>query len=238
MTSTLSRRLFGGLASSFLAVSLAACGGTAAPATQAPASSAPTSAPVTSPPSATPAATPFPTAGASLATTGRIEFADKKFAVTLPDGWTRIDVSANDLDALLAAAGASNPALADAYSAQIKAMLAAGLVLFAFGPDPSQGTNVNILVTPSFGVSLDLLEQANLAQIKPLADGEITTERVALPAGPAVHLRYAIAAAGQPVSPSIDQYFLVTDSAQYIVSVTNGEAGDAAAMAQSIELLD
>jgi hypothetical protein len=237
MTSTLSRRLFGGLATSLLAVSLVACGGSTAQ-SGAPATVTPTITTVTSPPSATPAATPVATAGASLATTGRIAFADKKFAVTLPDGWTRIDLSADDLDALLAAAGASNPALAEAYSAQIKTMLSAGLVLFAFGPDPSQGTNVNILVTPSFGVSLDLLEQANVAQIKSLADGAIKTERVTLPAGQAVHLQYAIAAAGQPVSPSIDQYFLVTDSAQYIVSVTNGEAGDAAAMAQSIELLD
>jgi hypothetical protein len=87
-------------------------------------------------------------------------------------------------------------------------------------------------------VSLDLLEQANLAQIKPMADGAVTTERVTLPAGKAVHLQYAIAAQGQPVSPSIDQYFLVTDESQYIVSVTNAEAADGAAMAQSLELLD
>ena len=39
-------------------------------------------------------------AGESLATTGRIEFADKGFAVTLPDGWTRIDLSADDIDQL------------------------------------------------------------------------------------------------------------------------------------------
>ena len=238
MISTPSRRLLGGLASSILAVSLAACGGTAAPATQAPASTVPTSAPVTSAPSASAAATAAATAGASLATTGRIEFPDKKFAVTLPTGWTRIDLSAGDLDALLAAAGASNPALAEAYSAQIKAMLATGLVLFAFGPDPSQGTNVNILVAPSFGVSLDLLEQANLAQIKQMADGDVTSERVTLPAGQAVHMRYAIAAAGQPVSPSIEQYYIVTNESQYIVSVTNADAAAAASMAQSIELLD
>ena len=29
-----------------------------------------------------------------LATTGRIEVADKGFALTLPDGWTRVDVTA------------------------------------------------------------------------------------------------------------------------------------------------
>jgi hypothetical protein len=238
MISTPARRLLGGLASSILAVSLAACGGTAAPATPAPASTVPTSAPVTSPPSASPTASAAATAGASLATSGRIAFPDKKFAVTLPEGWTRIDLSAGDLDALLAAAGASNPDLAEAYSAQIKAMLATGLVLFAFGPDPSQGTNVNILVAPSFGVSLDLLEQANLAQIKQMADGEVVSERVTLPAGQAIHMRYAIAAAGQPVAPSIEQYYIVTDESQYIVSVTNADAAAAASMAQSIELLD
>jgi hypothetical protein len=243
MTRTIDRRRVLGLGATLLAFSLAACGG--ATATTAPVASIAPSPSTAATPVPTPAqsdaastAAPSVTPGASLATTGRIEFADKGFAVTLPKGWTRIDLQAGDLEALIAAAGASNPALAQAYSAQIKAMLASGLVLFAFGPNPIAGTNVNILVVPSLGVSMDLLEQASKAQLKSVANGDIKSERVALPAGEALHLRYSVAAQGVPTSPSIDQYVVVTDSFQYIVSVTNAEATDAAAIAQSLELLD
>ena len=235
MTSTPSRRLRGGLAFLALAFSAAACGGTTA--TAAPAATSAT-APSTAP-SAAPsvAATSEATAGASLATTGRIEFPDKGFAVTLPQGWTRIDLKAQDLDALMKAAGESNPALAQAYSAQIKAMVASGLVLFAFGPNPATGTNVNILVAPSMGVSMDLFEQANVAQIKSLTNSAVTTERVQLPAGQALHLKYDLAMASLSTSAPIEQYMILTDTQQYVVSVTNAQPGEAGAIASSIELL-
>jgi hypothetical protein len=234
-SSSATRRLRAVLGVPLLAVSVLACGGTTA--TNAPVATAvPTVTATPVPSAATPA--PAATPGASIATTGRIEFADKGFAVTLPDGWTRIDLQSSDLDAMLGAAGAANPELAQAYSAQIKAMLASGLVLFAFGPNPLKGTNVNVLVVPSFGVSMDLLEQASVAQLNSVADGEISSGRVTLPAGEALHLQYAVKSGNLPTSPVVEQYVLVTDSSQYILSVTNAAKGEAAAIAQSIELLD
>ena len=238
MISNLTRRLSSGLATGALALSVASCGGTTA--TTAPVSSpsvAPSTAPSTAP-SVAPSTAASPTAAASVATTGRIAFQDKGFAVTLPDGWTRIDLNAQDLDALIAAAGESNPELAQAYSTQIKAMVASGLVLFAFGPDPSAGPNVNILVAPSFGVSMDLLEQASVAQVKGMASGEVASDRVALPAGEALHLKYALPSPGTSTNASVEQYVLVTDKSQFVVSVTNAGAGEAEAIAKSIELLD
>jgi hypothetical protein len=239
MIPNLARRLAGGVLLTAIVSTAAACAGstaTTAPvasqAATAASSVAPTAAPTTGPTTAA-----SPTAGASLATSGRIEFADKGFAVTLPDGWTRIDLQAQDLDALLKAAGESNPALAQAQSAQIKSMLAAGLVLFALGPTPMSGANVNILVVPSLGLSMDLLEQANLAQVKALANGTVTSDRVTLPAGEALHFKYAINVGNLPTAASIEQYMILTDQQQYIVSVTNGQAGDAEAIAKSIELL-
>jgi hypothetical protein len=238
MTTHFGQRLAAALGATLLSLSVIACGGTTP--TSAPVSAAASPSIETTPapsPSATSAASA--TSGASLATTGRIEFPDKGFAVTLPDGWTRIDLQSGDLEALLAAAGASNPELAEAYSGQIKTMLASGLVLFAFGPDPMAGTNVNILVVPSFGVSMDLLEQATLAQLKSVAQGDIASERISLPrAGEALHLRYALAAEGLPSAPIVDQYVVMTSTSQLIVSVTNAEPADASAIAQSIELLD
>jgi hypothetical protein len=231
------------LATSLLAFAVAACGG-------APASSAPTAAPPaatstapatpepsvpsTNAPSEAPAATP----GASLATTGRIELAEKGFAVTLPDGWTRVDLAAGDLERILEAAGSVNPELVDVYSAQIEAMLATGLVLFAFGPDPVAGTNVNIMSLPNPGLSLDFLEAANVAQIKAMAQGEVLSERVTLPAGEALHLSYQISAADPATSPTIDQYLLLTPTSQLMVSVTNASTGAAKEIVESIEVID
>jgi len=116
-------------------------------------------------------------------------------------------------------------------------LLASGLVLFAFGPNPMAGTNVNILVVPSFGVSMDLLEQATQAQLASVAQGEIAPERITVPAGEALHLTYAVAAAGVPTPPTVDQYVVMTDKSQLIVSVTNAGPGEASAIAQSLELL-
>ena len=84
-------------------------------------------------------------------------------------------------------------------------------------------------------MSLDLLEQANLAQLKTLAEGEVATERVTLPAGEALHLRYNIKSASQPAPPTIDQYLVLMGDRQLMVSVTNASAADAAAIAGSLE---
>ncbi len=243
MTTPRARRPATIVATALLAFAVAACGGSAA-------STAPSAAPSAAQ-SATPA-TPEPslasaspssdaaaaTPGASIATSGRIELADKGFAVTLPDGWTRIDLEADDLEQIMEAAGSVNPELAGVYSAQIKAMLATGLVLFAFGPDPLVGSNVNILSVPNFGMTLDLLEAANVAQIKAMAQGDVTSERVTLPAGEALHLTYQIAAAGAPTSPTIDQYLLLTPESQLMVSVTNASTDAAKEIVESIEVID
>jgi hypothetical protein len=216
----------------------AACGGTPAAsgpaATSTPATTAST-APSTEP-SPSVAASPSPTAAASVATTGRIVVPEHGFAVTLPAGWTRIDLGAQDIDAMLDAAGSMNPDLAELYSQQIRAMAAQGLVVFAFGPDAGMGSNLNILSTPSMGLSLDFLEQANLAQLKTLTNGEIASERVQLPAGEAIHLRYSMSAGTGMPSPSIEQYFLLNGDKQLVVSITNASEADADAISRSIEL--
>ena len=237
MTSTFPRRLSLALGGSVLAFSLAACGGTPSAATS-PTSAAPASvAPSAGPASPSAAASPSASAGAGLATTGRIEVPEQGFAITLPTGWTRIDLQSGDLEQIMAAAGAQNPEMAELYSAQIQTMLASGLVIFAFGPDMTSGTNLNVLSLPSMGMNLDVLEQANLAQLKTLAEGDVTTERVTLPAGEALHLRYSIKAANLPTPPTIDQYLVLLGDRQLMVSVTNASAADAAAIAGSLEKL-
>ena len=227
-----------------VALFAAACGATPAASTPASPSTSPAattssapSVPASASASASASAAASASAGASGATTGRIVVPDHKFAVTLPDGWTRIDLAAQDIDALIEAAGAQNPQLAQSYTQQIRAMAAQGLVLFAFGPDMTSGTNLNVLSTPNMGLSLDFLEQANLAQVKALANGAVTSERVQLPAGEALHLRYALSTATGSPSPTIEQYMLINGDKQVVVSLTNTSEAEASAIAQSIELL-
>src|SRR3954449_4047894 len=227
-----------------IALVAAACGATPAVSTPASASASP-AATASSAPSVGPSASASASASAaasaspaaSVATTGRIVIPDHDFAVTLPEGWTRIDLASQDIDALIEAAGAQNPDLAKSYTAQIRAMAAQGLVLFAFGPDMTSGTNLNVLSTPNMGLSLDFLEQANLAQAKALANGAVTSERVQLPAGEALHLRYALSTATGAPSPTIEQYMLINGDKQLVVSMTNASGAESSAIAQSIELL-
>lgn len=242
-------RLRGLLAALLVSVALVACGGTATPsspaASVAPSETAPSASVATEAPTASPSEAPTAspseaaaTPGSSMATTGRIEIPDKGVALTLPDGWTRVDLAAGDLEALLEAAGAADPALAEQYSAQIQAMLAAGLALFALGPDPLAGTNVTMLAIPSMGLSLDLLEQLNVAQVEQMAEGDVKTERVDLPAGEAIHLEYAVPVAGTASGTTIDQYLLVVDDNQIVLTITGATPAEGDAIANSVELLD
>ena len=244
MTSSIRARASHLVGITALALVAVACGATPAASTPASPSTSPAASAWSAPSveaspsaSASASAAASPSAGASVATTGRIVIPEHKFAVTLPDGWTRIDLEAQDIDALIEAAGAQNPDLAKSYTEQIRAMAAQGLVLFAFGPDMTKGTNLNVLSTPSMGMSLDLLEQANLAQVKALANGAVTSERVQLPAGEALHLRYALSTATGAPSPTIEQYMLINGEKQLVVSMTNASEAESSAIAQSIELL-
>ena len=243
------RRLHGPALVAGLAVLLAACGGTtpsgASPAaSQAAATAAPTEAaspsPTTAPteaPSASPSEAPSAsaTAGASLATTGRIEVADAGFAITLPDGWTRVDLNAQDMDAILQQFSALDPETAQVYAQQIQGLLAAGLRVFAFSPDFS--ANVNVLTIPGMGVSLDLIEQLNLTQVEQFAQGDVTSERVDLPAGEAIRFSYDVDN-GSGSTVSLDQYLLLAGNQQLVVTVTGGTDAEATEIAESIEVLE
>jgi hypothetical protein len=234
----LTLRLRGALSITLLSMAIAACGGST------PSTPTVTVGPVTGatpvPTGTEPVASPTP-AGAStpaggLATTGRIVVADKGFAITLPDGWTRVDVTPEALEAAMEASDL-DPALAAQYEAQIKSLLGTGLSIFAFGPDPSKGTQVTVLALPGMGLSLDLLDQINKSQLENLAEGDIVSERITLPAGDAIHYRYALGVEGAG-GATLDQYFILAGSNQLVVTATNASEADAKAIANSVEVVD
>jgi len=231
------RRLGGALSITLLSVvALAACGGSTPSTSVAPATAAVTPAPASVAPAASPSASAVATPASSLATTGRIVVADKGFAVTLPDGWTRVDITPEALEAAMAASEL-DPALAAQYEAQIKSLLGTGLSIFAFGPDPTIGTQVTVLALPGMGLSLDLLDQINQSQLENLAEGDIVSERVKLPAGDAIHYRYSLGMEGTG-GATLDQYFVLAGANQLVVTATNASEADAEAIANSIEVVD
>jgi hypothetical protein len=231
-------RFSGVLGALFVSLALVACGGATASPTPTPTATTT----VTTPPTPSPSAEvsdPAPTPGTSVATTGRIEIAEHGFALTLPDGWTRIDLSDGDLEALLAAGlGDIDPSVAEQYGAQIRAMMAAGLALFALGPDAASGQNVSVLAIPSMGLSLDLLEQLNASQVTAIAAGEVQTERVDLPAGEAIHFEYGVAVPSLGTESTIDQYLLIAGDNQLVVTISAASPEEGDAIANSIEVLD
>ena len=232
---------------------VAACGGgpasaspstgpaadTPAPSTAASPTAAPTEVPsdaATDAPSDAPSASTDGSDGGP--TTGRIEVPDSGIAVTLPDGWTRIDLSAQDLEAILEAAGGSDPALAAVLSEQVRALAAAGLTFFAIGDDIAEGETMNVLSTPSMGISLDLIESLNESQLQQVAvEGTLETDRVTLPAGEAIRFAYDLP--GQAgAQASVIQYALISGDRMVIVSVSGADTEDVEAIAESIETLD
>ncbi len=165
--------------------------------------------------------------------------------MTLPAGWRRIDLSAGDLETVLDTI--QDPQLRQLLRGPVGGMLAAGVKFIAFRTadlSTSFATNVNIVSAPSGGLSLDVLEQLNVAQLEQLdvLEGEVGSERVQLAAGEALHLSYRLseAAAGNPYV--VEQYVIPAGRTYHVVTVSGltaeDIAADAEAMAESFEILD
>ena len=141
-----------------LAIVLAACGG--ATTGSSPAGSAESAAPAT--PSTTVAPTPSPTtapteepsASSTAGLTGRIELAEHGIALTLPDGWVAVDMTAEDADEIMDAF--PDGTYTEAQQDMVRAAIGSGIKLFAFDGDGS-GSNVNLIVQDT-AVPVTLLE--------------------------------------------------------------------------------
>lgn len=211
-----------------LALVIAACGSSAPGGTAlAPASAdAPTDAPTVEPTDEPAGSTEPSQGGSDLPTTGRIEFPDKGYAITLPDNWFRVDLSDEGIqDILKAGAGELPEGFDETMQAQIQQMLQSGVTLLAYRiPDDAapMGTNINVLVLPDYGMTLDTLEALNKAQIQQMVGegSEVGTSRVDLTAGEAALLEYSFDSNDGSDPVGIDQYYLVGDDSQLILTCT------------------
>jgi hypothetical protein len=162
------------------------------------------------------------TPAASLPTTGRIALADKGFAITLPDGWTRIDLGPDAVKDLMDAGASALPKdMQDVLGGQVGQMAASGVALFALrqpGGNVAAGTTLNVLSLPSLGVPIDTIESLIVTQIKGVAgpDTQVTTARVQGPAGEFLRLTYDLKAGD--VSIGTVQYLFAGPTKQYVIS--------------------
>jgi len=227
-----------------LGIVLAACGsaaGTAAPST--PPNAAPTAAPATPTPAApSAAASPAASATASAALagpqTGRIELADKGFAVTLPDGWTSLPVDPASLQAVIDSLPDGSE-MKSMLQSQVGNAALQTMAFWAFDTRPEHaagGTtrNMNVIVQPPSTFDLSLVESTLKAQLGTIDGiGTIESKIMTLPAGKALRLDYPLAIPGadgttKPVATT--QYYVQMPKATLIVSFTSeADAPDAAA---------
>jgi hypothetical protein len=187
-----------------------------------------------------------------MAIEGRIDNTEQGYAITLPDGWMRLDLNEDMLALLAEELGDDEDVelLVDLLQGQLAGLEGMGNVLFAFDLETIAtgfATNVSVFTAPSFGMSLTALETINVAQLRQLPGlaGEIHSEHLTLPAGDALYFNYGFEApAGdeQGFVSDIHQYILIADNTQYLITVS-GVAGDeqlaanAAALAESFEFL-
>lgn len=219
---------------------------------------APTPTPV--PPTATPQsptvtaepATPSASPGEALALEGRIENVEHGYAVTLPEGWLRIDADEEFMDALAEElSGEQYAEVNETFGDQLQALIEAGVTLFAFRQSELGGdfpTNANVISLPTMGMSLDALETLNVSQLSQLpgVTSEVETERVELRSGEALHLTYTMerpTPAGEPLDVRIHQYLIQTDGEDHMLTVSGLEgdenlANEAREMAASFEVLE
>lgn len=218
---------------------------TPASATQTPEPTAPTPRPATPTPEPP---TPTPDGEEALAIEGRIINREHGYAVTLPDGWLRMDLDEEFMELFAQELGSdAAEELVDMFGDQLQAMIASGMSLIAFRAaellEAEFATNVNVLSVPSGGMSLDMLERLNRGQIEQLPgfSGGISTERVQLPAGEALYLSYSLVEG--TTRGETHQYLYLAGGKQHWLTVS-GLAGDAILadeahqMAESFEFLD
>ncbi|MEO5966456.1 MAG: hypothetical protein ABIR11_13405 [Candidatus Limnocylindrales bacterium] len=215
-----------------LGLLVAACGGggaTPAP-TTAPAASVETTPVPSSPP------TDAPSASSAAGRTGRIEIASEKVALTLPDNWVEVNLTAGDIDTILGAYPAGS--FTEAQLALMKSAVQSGMKLMAFD-QASAGSNVNLLVQPA-AISIDLLEPAVAAQLEAVpGTTDIKVNRGTAGGQDALFVTYGIKDPSTGAGMSGTQAYVSTNGRLYVLTVTlqDGSSASADDIVGSLEFL-
>jgi hypothetical protein len=158
------------------------------------------------------------------------------FAIGLPPGWVKFDLSQNDLNAGFAEMQKANPSLASSLSGEMASMAGQGIKLFAvdkYGNFASTGfaTNLNVIkLEMPDNMSLDELSKKAVDEMKQQlhTDSPITffKNRMSLNSADALRLQYDInvnAPTGKTLDVSFTQYLAIYNGYYYVVTFTTTE---------------
>lgn len=186
----------------------------------------------TATPTATPSPTLRPTPTPSPSGPVRYDRSGDGYALSLPASWLVLDLSAGDLDALVTQLGQTQPQLAGFLRAYLGLTGGRGFSLLGLDLAPERLTgglppNVNVVVQPSLGLSLDFFAQITVGALQrlPGISGPVQQERVALPAGEAFKASYGVSAGppGAEVRTAVVHYLIVSGGRAYVVTFTTRE---------------
>jgi hypothetical protein len=162
--------------------------------------------------------------------------------VVLPSGWEEVPLDADQIQAFIDDAGASNPEIADALEGALSGVSDLGVAMFAIAPDMSTDTfvtNTNLILTPNDGTSLDDTKTAQVDYLEQLGATDVTSTEVDVAGSPALKAEYSLEMNGADGAVPVYgiQYVIFGDDSVGILTVTSvsdAPAEDAEAMAQSL----
>jgi hypothetical protein len=177
-------------------------------------------------------------AGSGLPTTGHIVAADRGFAVTIPDGWTRVDIGPDTMAeierihgaALSSAEQTSLGNLVRRYQT-IALLDPKSLPLLAIRAPTATDPAVSFMsigsVPTSPTVTADQAETAILDQLRKSLDPkiQISTSHVIAPAGRFLRISYDAAISGTTTNVAVIAYEVMGPVATMTVSCTSFEPG-------------
>ena len=186
---------------------------------------------------ASPAVSATASPAATQATTGRIEVADRGFALTLPDGWESFPVDPAALEAIVDDLPPDSE-MRTLLEGQMGSAALAAIAFWAFDVRPERAEagqlrNMNVIAQPPSTLTLSLVESAIKTQLGAVEGiGAIDSEIVTLPAGEALRFDYELAVpdgAGGTKAVATTQYYIPLPKSTLIVSFSS----DAAAAAEA-----
>jgi hypothetical protein len=180
----------------------------------------------------------FGPAGSGLPTTGHIVAPGRGFSVTLPDGWTRVDIGPDTMSEIERSHGAALSSAEQSSLGNVVKRYQAGAVLqpqsvpllairSSTASDPAVAFMVIGAVTSSPTVSADQAETAILDQLRTTLDPkiQISTSHVIGPAGRFLRISYDAAIAGTTTNIALIAYEVMGPVTTITVTCTTFGAG-------------
>jgi hypothetical protein len=150
------------------------------------------------------------------------------FVIALPPGWQSFDLTATDVDAIIAAAAEANPALAGNIGDAVKQLVAEGGLLYASDiSNPGDFlTNVNLIRVQGVTSGLGLLQQQAQSQLTAAGATNVSSTQVQLPAGDAVRTTYTVPvtlADGTTTEVAGLQVYFLTQQNLYVLTFSTNQ---------------